>query len=119
MPDRAFEGLSVLVVDDNAVNRRILEEMLTTGGCGPPWPTGPESALADLERAREAGTPFALVLIDAMMPGMDGFALAERIKADPRPVEKVLLMLTSPDRAGAARRSRRGDHDSGGATVPA
>ena len=70
-------------MDDNATNRRILEEMLTNWGMKPTVVDGGAAALAALERARGAGTPFALVLLDAMMPEMDGFALAEQIRQRP------------------------------------
>ena len=76
-------GLRVLVVDDNATNRRILEEMLDQLGDEADAGRGRPQALAALERARGAGTPFALVLLDAMMPEMDGFTLAERIREAP------------------------------------
>jgi hypothetical protein len=61
-------GLAVLVVDDNATNRRILEEMLTNWGMKPTVVPGGREALAAIERARGTGSPFALVLLDAMMP---------------------------------------------------
>ena len=82
-PWQSLRGMRVLVVDDNAVNRRILEEILTHWGMKPTLADGGQAALAHLEQARDAGTPFSLVSIDAMMPEMDGFTLAERIKADP------------------------------------
>jgi len=104
----SLRGLRVLVVDDNAVNRRILEEMLAHWRMEPTLADGAQAALNHLERARDAGTPFALVLIDAKMPEMDGFTLAERIKADPEALESVLLMLTSPDRHEITRRIRGG-----------
>src|SRR5207248_1615623 len=63
-------GLAVLVVDDNATNRRILEETLTAWGMRPTCVEGGEQALAALEHAYRAGDAFALVLLDAQMPGM-------------------------------------------------
>ena len=76
------------------------------------------AALARVEQARDAGTPFSLVLVDAMMPEMDGFTLAERIKADPGLKGTVLLMLTSSDRQGVTRRLQGGAIKlRGGATI--
>ena len=99
-------GLPVLVVDDNATNRRILEEMLTNWGMRPTVVEGGAPALAALERARGAGTPFALVLLDAMMPEMDGFTLAERIREGPGPAGPTLMMLSSANRREDAARCR-------------
>ncbi|MCI0700434.1 MAG: response regulator [Planctomycetia bacterium] len=104
-PER-MRGLPVLVVDDNATNRFILEEMLTNWGMNPTAVDGGPAALAALERARDAKTPFALVLLDAMMPGMDGFALAERIARDPELVSATLMMLSSAGQREDAARCR-------------
>ena len=99
-------GLPVLVVDDNATNRRILEEMLTNWGMKPTVVEGGREALAALERARGSGSPFALVLLDAMMPEMDGFTLAERIRQDSELVGATLMMLSSANRREDAARCR-------------
>ena len=77
----ACTACRVLVVDDNATNRRILEEMLTNWGMRPTaGRRTAATALAALSRAAAAGEPFPLVLLDAMMPEMDGFTLAEQIQ---------------------------------------
>jgi CheY-like chemotaxis protein len=99
-------GLHVLVVDDNATNRRILEEMLTNWGMRPTVVDGGREALLALERARAARSPFSLVLLDAMMPEMDGFNLAERIMRGPQPVGSTLMMLSSANRHEDAARCR-------------
>jgi two-component system sensor histidine kinase/response regulator len=99
-------GLPVLVVDDNATNRRILQEMLTNWGMKPTTVEGGREAIAALERARGAGSPFTLVLLDAMMPEMDGFTLAERIKRDSELVGSTLMMLSSANRREDAARCR-------------
>src|SRR5207244_2139039 len=75
--------LPVLVVDDNATNRQILEEMLRKWRMKPTVVADGRSALAALKSAASAGQPFTLVLSDVMMPGMDGFALAAEIKQHP------------------------------------
>src|SRR5919109_989471 len=72
--------LPVLVVDDNATNRRILHEMLTHWQLKPTAVESGSMALVVLERAQKAGTRFPLVLLDAHMPEMDGTTVAERIK---------------------------------------
>ena len=67
----------VLVVDDNATNRRILEEMLRNWGMEPTVVQGGRQAL-DLLRQADAslGNPFVWFSVDANMPEMDGFTLA-------------------------------------------
>ena len=79
----ALRGLLVLVVDDNATNRRILNEMLIHWQMRPTMVDGGRAALGCMMHAAAAGKPFPLVLIDAHMPEMDGFELAERITRTP------------------------------------
>ncbi len=90
-----LRDLPVLVVDDNATNRRVLQEMLAHWGLRPTVVDGGQAALAALEQARAAGTPFLLVLLDGHMPEMDGFALAERIQQGPEGARITVVMLTS------------------------
>jgi PAS domain S-box-containing protein len=99
-------GLPVLVVDDNATNRLILGEVLANWGMRPTVVEGGEAALAALERARAEREPFALVLLDGMMPGMDGFTLAERIRGNPELVGATLMMLSSAGQREDAARCR-------------
>jgi len=99
-------GLSVLVVDDNATNRRILHEVLTHMQLRPTIVNDGYAALAALEQAYTAGTPFALVLLDAQMPGMDGFTLAARMSQQPQFAGTVVMMLTSVGLRGDAARCR-------------
>jgi PAS domain S-box-containing protein len=72
-------GARVLVVDDNATNRRILEVNLTNWEMRPTVTDGASSALKAIEVAEAAGDPFKLALLDFHMPGMDGLALAEQM----------------------------------------
>ena len=102
----SIHGLPVLVVDDNATNRRILEEMLTNWRMQPTVVESAWAALSLLERAHEAGEPFALVLLDGNMPEMDGFALAERIKQNAALATSTVMMLSSADRRGDAAHCR-------------
>jgi signal transduction histidine kinase/ActR/RegA family two-component response regulator len=88
-------NLPVLIVDDNATNRRILVEVLTQWGMRPTAVDGGKSALAILKQAMAEGVPFPLALLDAHMPEMDGFTLAEHIKATPELAGATIMMLTS------------------------
>jgi CheY-like chemotaxis protein len=104
-----LRDLRVLVVDDNATNCRILQEILGNWGARPTVVEGGVAALDALERAGQSGEPFRLILLDARMPGMDGFELAEQIR------ERfpgwgqggaILMMLSSAGKPGDAARCR-------------
>jgi len=101
-----LRGLRVLVVDDNATNRRILDETLAHWAMRPHTVDGGATALVALEQAATADDPFVLVLLDAHMPGMDGFELATAIRRSPRFADVTILMLTSGGQPGDAVRSK-------------
>jgi two-component system sensor histidine kinase/response regulator len=102
----ALRDVSVLVVDDNATNRRILERTLRGWGMSPVLASDGESALDSIERARAAGTPFRLILVDESMPAMDGFDLVERIRGSANS-EATVVMLTPDGHVRNATRCRR------------
>jgi signal transduction histidine kinase/DNA-binding response OmpR family regulator len=103
-PDhRSHVNIPVLVVDDNATNRRLLADCLTGWGMRPVLADSGAAALALLESCTE---PFQLVLADVNMPEMDGFDLAARIKSDPRMQATTILMLTSASMTGDIARCR-------------
>ena len=101
-----LEKLAALVVDDNATNRRILFDILSNWRMRPTLADGGEAALHELRRAVRLGDPFPLALVDAQMPGMDGFTLVESIRADPELSAATIMMLSSNDLAGDAARCR-------------
>ena len=88
-------GLSILVVDDNATNRRILEEVLTSWKMTPVLVDNGPAALRALRTAAARGRRFAAVLLDYMMPQMDGLELARQIRDDPAIAGTALIVLTS------------------------
>jgi CheY-like chemotaxis protein len=94
-----LQGLPVLVVDDNATNRRILEELLTSWMLKVRLADSADLALAELEAAAAVNEPIPLVLLDAHMPGQDGFGLAAEIRGRPHLANPKLLMLSSASRA--------------------
>jgi two-component system, sensor histidine kinase and response regulator len=107
VPDAVdLRDLPVLVVDDNATNRRLLEEMLIGWHLVPTLAASAPDALAALRGAHASGTPFDLVLTDVQMPDTDGFALAAAIKNDPTLAGATVVMLTSAGQAGDAARCR-------------
>ena len=102
----SLRDLAVLVVDDNFTNRKILDAMLKHWSMRPEMAASGEEGLAVLERAASAGTPFPLVLLDAQMPEMDGFTLAERIKQNSKLTGATIMMLTSAGQRGDGARCR-------------
>jgi two-component system sensor histidine kinase/response regulator len=95
IPVDSLRGLRVLVVDDNATNRLILSEVLTSWQMHPVSADGPNPALSLLRDAFQRGEPFDLVLTDALMPEIDGFALASSIAEDTRLARTKVILLTS------------------------
>jgi signal transduction histidine kinase/DNA-binding response OmpR family regulator/HPt (histidine-containing phosphotransfer) domain-containing protein len=93
-------GLPVLVVDDNAINLRIFAEILSHWGMVPTTVDSGEAAINELRRVAEAGGTFSLILLDAMMPIMDGFMVAKMIREDHRIEPVTIMMLSSADRPG-------------------
>jgi PAS domain S-box-containing protein len=102
-----LKGLRTLVVDDNATNRLILTETLAGWGALLTTAENGEEALAELARARGAGEPYELILLDCRMPGMDGFAVAEEMQRHPELAAMMVLMLTSENRTGDAARCHK------------
>jgi two-component system sensor histidine kinase/response regulator len=99
-----LHGLAVLVVDDNATNRRILQETLLGWHMNPTLTKDGPEALAALQQADERGTPFPLVLLDAQMADMDEFSFAERVSWNaPLAVPVVILLYSAGLRGDAAR----------------
>ena len=98
----ALTDLPVLIVDDNATNRRVLEKMLTQSRTRPTITDSGASALAAVKQAAKAGEAFRLLLIDFMMPEMDGFELARRIREECESDAPAIIMLSSVGRRGDA-----------------
>jgi len=105
IPD--LTDLPVLVVDDNPTNRRILEQMLLNWHMQPVCVDGGPAAMRALQEAAANGAPFALVLLDCRMPGMDGFTVAQQIKQTTELTDATIMMLTSDNRQGDVARCRR------------
>ncbi len=99
-----LRGIRVLVVDDNATNRQILEHTLAGWGMTPHCASGGEEALERLRQVREEGRLIPLVLTDINMPKMDGFALAAQIRQDPSLAETRIIALTSGVRVDDVQR---------------
>src|SRR5262249_17951161 len=100
-------GLRVLGVDDHAINRRILEDVLISWQMQPVmFPEAPP-ALVELQRAAAAGEPYPLVLLDAHMPHMDGFMLAKAIQDTPTLAGTTVVMRPSAGQPDDVNRCRQ------------
>jgi signal transduction histidine kinase/CheY-like chemotaxis protein len=102
-----LHGIPLLIIDDNATNRRILFELARQWKMEPQVCDSGESGLAELSRAAYAGTPYRLVLLDEQMPGIDGLAVLERIRGNPLLLSPLVMMLTSCDQVRSAERCRQ------------
>ncbi|HTE06889.1 MAG TPA: response regulator, partial [Planctomycetota bacterium] len=105
-PQATLGGLSVLVVDDNATNRRILEMRTRCWGMTPALADGGIAALELLRERAAAGQPFDVAILDMCMPGMDGLTLAVAIRADPLIAGTPMIMLSSMMLHDQARTAR-------------
>jgi two-component system, sensor histidine kinase and response regulator len=101
-----LEQLPVLIVDDNATHLKMLKDVLTNWRMRPTAVSDGISAIAAMKNASSSGVPFPLVLLDSLMPAMDGFAVAAQIKADPQLAGATIMMLSSADRSDDAARCR-------------
>jgi len=97
MMDRALDlqEKRILVVDDNRTSLRVIEEILFLWKMKCISVSCPRVALAELKRAAAAGQPFPVALIDAQMPEVNGFDLAQQIRLDPSIACPIIMMLSS------------------------
>ncbi len=97
-PPPAWQGLRVLVVDDHPAGCDLLRDRLAAWGLRPdPAADGP-AGLDRLARAAAAGQPYALLIVDLQMPGMDGAAMVTAVRADPRLAGTPVILLIPLDR---------------------
>jgi signal transduction histidine kinase/CheY-like chemotaxis protein len=99
------QGTAVLIVDDNATNRLILEEMTRNWDMLPTAVSNATDAFRALQEASRSGTPFPLVLSDVNMPNVDGFELVQWIRQDPDLAPTRIILLTSGARPQDTRRA--------------
>jgi PAS domain S-box-containing protein len=105
--NEALVGVHVLVVDDNAINRRVLQEMLVGWRMRPALAEDAHSALALLAQAHDSGDPFALMITDMHMPDVDGIQLSEGVAGRQELGDPRILMLTSAGQPGDLEHCRR------------
>jgi two-component system, sensor histidine kinase and response regulator len=100
-----LEGKSVLVVDDNEINRELLLRLLPRWGLQPVAAEGGSEALAVFERNLGGGTPFPIILLDQNMPQMDGYEVAAQIRKMAPPAGTAILILSSSPNAADQQRA--------------
>lgn len=100
-----LQGLPVLVVDDNATNLRILQEMLSQWGLEPTLASSPQQAM---ELLQQVGTdrPFKLLISDVNMPDLDGFDFLAWVRQQSRWKEVTTMLLTSSRTSGDTARAK-------------
>jgi signal transduction histidine kinase/CheY-like chemotaxis protein len=94
LPER-LAGIRALIVDDIALNVEILSRQMRALGMDVASAQDGFAAIAELERAWFQGRPYDLVMLDQMMPGLAGTALAERVRAVEAVAETKLVLVSS------------------------
>lgn len=90
-----LRGLSVLIVDDNCSHRNLLMHLLTNWGMQVHTAESGALAMELLQKNMLAGSPFWIVLLDASMPGPNGFTVAKQIQDHPELARSILMMISS------------------------
>ncbi|MCP4688186.1 MAG: response regulator [Desulfobacterales bacterium] len=102
----ALKNKRILVVDDNATNRRICTELLSRWGVHPMEAESGERALQALVRSDGRKTPYHIVLLDLMMPDMHGFKVIEQMNALTLSAPPMVIILASSENMGDRSNSR-------------
>ena len=102
----ALVGLAVLIIDDHPINRRILEAQVSSWGMKPAAVDGGQAGLEALLDAAAKRRPYPVILLDAHMPDLDGFAMAALVRSRPELAGTRLLMLSSSGQERDIARAR-------------
>jgi CheY-like chemotaxis protein len=100
-------GTRALIVDDNATNRRVLQDMVGAWGCTATNASGAQEAMVLLRQMDAASDRFDVILLDLNMPDIDGYDLARMVRADPGLAQTPMIMLTSSAQRGEAERTEQ------------
>src|SRR5262249_20203438 len=106
-PRLDLRGVRVLIVDDNATNREILDHQVLSWGMHNDSASSGPQALELLYTAVRRGEPYDVTILDMHMPGMDGLTLARVIKSDTALASVRLVMLTSAGQYGDVEGARQ------------
>ena len=104
---RALDGVRLLVVDDNATNRKVVVQTLAQWGTRPSSAASAHEAMGMLRSAAETAQRYQVAILDYHMPEVDGFELARTIASDPVLADTRLVMLTSSGKRGDEGRARQ------------
>ncbi len=104
--DVSLDGVQILIVDDNATNRRIFVHQTESWGMKAAEAESGAQALEMLRAAANTAKPFNIAILDLMMPEMDGFELARTIKSEPNISETHLVLLPSYGKRGDGQTAR-------------
>jgi PAS domain S-box-containing protein len=105
-PRSDLRNLRVIVVDDNATNRSILQKQTASWGMKPTLASSGQEALALMEAAVRRGEgPYDVSIFDVQMPDMDGMELSRRVKDDPALASTRIVALTSMGQRGDGARA--------------
>lgn len=94
-----FKNIRMLIVDDNETNRHILQKQLTSWGISHDSCVDGKSALEKIELNAEKRFEYDLILLDMMMPGIDGLQVAQELKSK-KSHSKIILLSSSIDSTG-------------------
>ena len=100
IPPIDVTGARILVIDDNAVNRSIISELMTAWGFEWSAASNGHEGLSLAASAHQQGIPFDLVILDYQMPGMTGEDVARKLRADENLKDVSIILLTSVDHTG-------------------
>ena len=102
-PLPSLAGQRVLIIDDNATNRKVLSSQLQRCGAASAAVACAQEALQVMRRAQETGRPFEVALVDHQMPDCDGAELGRRINSDAQLNATRLVLLTSSGQRGEGK----------------
>ncbi|NMC81538.1 MAG: response regulator, partial [Armatimonadetes bacterium] len=102
-----LSGVKTLIVDDNATNRMILDRFLSQWNMNSEAVASGVDALTRLKTNRGERDPIRLIIMDGLMPGMDGFETIDRIRREFQGTWPIIVMLTSSDQPEDEERCRR------------
>ena len=112
VPLTDLKGVKILAVDDHGTNRLLVSKLLTTWGCRHAEACDGAGAISALRQAVLEGDPFQAALIDMQMPGMDGYEVCRRLKAEGRTAAVPVIFVTgAADEGDRARAGSLGAAD--------